>query len=135
MFGFLKDGCNDMDLFGYLFQSCGGLHNQLMIDKKYKYDWGSRNDFGVYQNKLINKVHLQIGQRGKRVNEKQEQLIVFAAELIEQHLCDTDLKNNKIKKCVLRFAEMLMKDDFDFRDKSIKTFREELAKFGCVFNF
>jgi hypothetical protein len=134
MFGFLKDDCNDMDLFGYLFQSCGGLHNQLTIDKNFRYDWKSADDFGVYQNKLINKVHHLIGQRGKRVTEKQEQLIVFAAELVEQHLYDSKIKNNKIKQCVVRFAEM-MRDDFDFRDKSINTFRKELAKFGCVFNF
>ena len=133
MFGFLKDNCNDMDLLGYLFQSCGGLHNQLTDDRNFSYYWKDADDLGVYQNKLIDRVHHTLGQSGKRVTKKQEQLIVFAAELIEQHLCDSKLKNNKIEQCVVRFAEMM--SDFDFRDKSINTFREELAKFGCVFNF
>ena len=29
----------------------------------------------------------------------------------------------------------LVKDNFSFHDKSVNVFREELAKFGCVFKF
>ena len=135
MFGFLKDDCNDMDLFGYIFLACGGLHNQLMIDKKFKYKLNDFEFLIVYQNELINKIHHQLGMRGKRVTPEQENRINFATELIAQHLFQSDIKNNKIKPCVLKSAKMLEKDNFSFHDKSVNVFREELAKFGCVFKF
>ena len=135
MFGFFKDDCNEMDLFGYIFLACGGLHNQLMIDKKFKYEFTDYDSFTEYQNKLIDRIHHQLGQRGKRVTPEQETRIFFATELIQQHLFQSDIKNNKIKPCVLKSAEMLKKDNFSFHDKSVNVFREELAKFGCVFKF
>ncbi len=138
MFGFSKADCNDMDLFGYLFQSCGGVHNTLAIDKNFTYELNSYDDFERYQKQLIGLVHHMLGQKRKKLTKDQEQLIILAANIVAKHLYDhNEIPNNKIKPCVLRFAEIMCNGSvgFTLQESSINIFRDELERLGCVFKF
>ncbi len=122
MFSFFgKEQCSDMSLFGYLTQACGGARNQAIDDKS------------PIQERVINSlVQLHINRKKVTINQRQAILIAFAAELVAQ---DSLLKRDSgLIKCVNKFGEML-EGNWDFRDLSILKFKEELSRYGCVFDF
>lgn len=122
MFGFLKSQCADMDLYGYLVQAIGAVHNK-----------GEQLSEGRFPHEQIAYiVDLMLADKNKKIDERQRRLVKFAAELADQYSGLND--QNIIKKSVDRFGVM-MKQGWDFRDPSVEGFRKEISRFGCTFQF
>jgi len=123
MFNFLKSPCNDADLYGYLVQCAGGIYNLAE----------SIGEDGFSQDNLLRCIDSSLEQRRKKIDERQRSLIQLSSKIIVQ--CVTTGKLPEILKSVRRFAEMKRGGDFDFLDSSVAQFRNDLARFGCVFDF
>ncbi len=111
-----------MDLYGYLVQAIGAVHNK-----------GEQISEGRFPHQqIVYIVDLMLTDKGKKIDERQQRLVKFAAELADQYSSLND--QNDIKKYVERFGEM-MKEGWNFRDPSVEKFRERISRFGCSFEF
>jgi hypothetical protein len=122
MFGFFKASCEDKDLYGYLIQAIGAVHNngEQLSDGRFPHE------------QIVYIVDLMLADKSKKIDERQRRLVKFASELADQY---SSLKDqNSIKKYVERFGVM-MKQGWDFRDPSVEEFRKEISRFGCSFEF
>lgn len=122
MFGFLKEPCSDMDLYGYLTQAVGGLINSNK-------ECGRR----FSDEDILKRIDLYLHQRKRKLDQRQQLLIRFAAELVTQYYYHRSGDETAIKRYCDRFAEMMV--NFDFRDPAVEGLREELDRFVCTFKY
>ncbi len=122
MFGFFKSACHDGDLFGYIVQAAGGALNLVNEHKVGQFS----------KERIIQLVNVSLDQRRRKIDIRQERLVNFAAEIIEQQIgigTQTD-----VSKHVQSFAKMMMRGGVNFHDPSVNLFKDQLARYGCVFN-
>lgn len=122
MFGFKKNPCVDMDLFGYLTQALGGTINRLSLTGGAQFN----------AEDILTLVDFMLNQHKKTIDSRQLSLLKFAAGAITERYYDISNKNSKIKTYCDRFAEM-MKSDFDFNDTAFTGMHSELMLMGCCF--
>jgi hypothetical protein len=122
MFGFFKASCEDKDLYGYLIQAIGAVHNN-----------GEQLSEGRFPHEqIVYIVDLMLADKSKKIDERQRRLVKFAAELADQY--SSLNSQNDIKRYVEHFGVM-MKRGWDFRDPSVELFKNRISNFGCTFQF
>lgn len=124
MFGFLKEPCGDMDLYGYFATAVGGVVS-LARQKGSKFD----------EEDLLKRVDLFLQQRRRKIDARQQLLVKFAAELVVQHCFYVEDKNNQINQFSQRLGSLVDDANFNYQDPAIEGLREELKRFGCLFQY
>lgn len=124
MFGFLKEPCGDMDLYGYFATAVGGVVS-LARQTGTKFE----------EKDLLKRVELFLHQRKKKIDDRQLRLLILAAELVVQHNFYVADKSNKIKIYADQLGSLVDEGNFNYRDPAIEGLRNELRTFCCEFKY